>query len=313
MPSFARQQITTPDKVSFYHCVNRCVRRTFLCGYDALTGNDYNHRKKWVEDRLALLIHVFFVEIGSYAIMCNHFHIVLKIRPDLAEKISDEEVIDRWWKIFPKKFKGIHLETPPEEIKKNWLSDSEWLEERRGRLSSISWFMRCLSEYIAKKSNKEDGITGRFWQGRFSSQALLSEGAVLAASAYVDLNPMRAKMVENVEDIRHTSLTERIKENRGDRFIASFKPSYDFFYEETPFLLIDESDYVDICKWYANQKESPPKSFERFGLSLNSKNNLDFVKKYRSVLGPPENLQWFAKKAGRRWVKGGKFLGSFFV
>ena len=102
MPRPNRCDIVDPDKVGYYHCYSRCVRRAFLCGWDKATGKDYSHRKKWVVDRQVLLAQVFAIELVGYAIMDDHMHHVLRTRPDIAKRWSDEEVVRRWCQLHPR-------------------------------------------------------------------------------------------------------------------------------------------------------------------------------------------------------------------
>ncbi len=188
---------------SYYHCMTRCVRRSYLCGYDQQTGKDYSHRKPWIVSRLEDLADIFAIHICAYAIMSNHYHLVLFVNSVQAQSWSDNEVQIRWAALFPKDAKSLSTYSKQEAEYKLAL----W----RSRLMDISWFMRCLNEKIARASNKEDETKGRFWEGRFKSQALLDEGAILSAMAYVDLNPIRAKNAESLEGSDFTSIQDRLR------------------------------------------------------------------------------------------------------
>ena len=198
-----------------YHVVSRCVRRGFLFGKHG--GKDYSHRRDWVVAMLTKLEAVFAIDVAAYAIMSNHYHLVLIVRPEIAESWSDREVVERWRRlckgdVLGKRFiKGKPLSDDEQKILNKRIAD--W----RKRLANISWFMSRLNETLARMANKEDGCTGRFWEGRFKSYGIITEGGFAGTMSYVDLNPIRAGMAKSIEDSRYTSVHQRFMEKRGKR------------------------------------------------------------------------------------------------
>ena len=196
----ARLRQVSLDETPYYHCTCRCVRRAFLWGNDYLTSKDYSHRKQWVIDRLATLTQVFAIEVCAYAVMSNHYHVVIKVNRKQALSWRDADIIHRWQQLFGT---PVLIEqyiqgrlTSRAAIKQAQAIIAQW----RSRLYDLSWFMRCLNEHLARRANQEDQCKGRFWEGRFSSQALLDEAGLLTCMAYVDLNPIRAEMARS-EDV----------------------------------------------------------------------------------------------------------------
>ena len=209
MPRPREQQISLAD-TPYYHIVSRCVRRTFLCGVDHHTGHSYEHRRQWIEQRIRLLSSIFTIDLCAYAVMSNHYHLLVKLSPEQAEGWSDNEVLERWTSLFkgPLLFQRYQSGEELHEAERQFVK--RIIGVYRQRLTDISWFMKCLNESIAREANREDDCTGHFWESRFKSQALLSEQAVLSCMAYVDLNPVRAAMAETPETSDYTSIRERL-------------------------------------------------------------------------------------------------------
>ena len=119
----------------------------------------------------------------------------------------------------------LHSGTLPSQkfMRNELLSNSEGISLKetiavyRQRLYDISWLMASLSEPIARQTNKEDGCTGKLWKGRFKSQALLDDAAVLFCVVYVDLNPIRAKIATTPETSNHTSIQKRTEAIQQDK------------------------------------------------------------------------------------------------
>lgn len=218
-----RSSLISLADTPWYHVVNRCVRRAFLCGHDTHTGKTFEHRRGWIETRIRELASVFTIDVAAYAVMSNHYHAVLRVDAARAAALSDDAVLRRWTQLFTgpllvQRYLAnlAGASEPLGQAERDKVA--EFAQLYRLRLADISWFMRVLNESIARQANAEDGCTGRFWEGRFKSQALLDEQALLAAMAYVDLNPIRAGMAESLPDSLHTSIYARLTELQGQPF-----------------------------------------------------------------------------------------------
>ncbi|SHO59252.1 transposase [Vibrio quintilis] len=251
----ARSQLISHDVTPYYHCVSRCVRRSFLCGEDEVTGRCYEHRREWLEQRILKLADIYCIDVCAYAIMSNHYHLVVHINRPKAESLSSHEVIERWQKEhkLPKLIEGYIGQqlTSKAEIKYSEQIIQQWRE----RLYSLSWMMKEINVEIARQANREDACTGHFWESRFKSYALLDEAALLTAMTYTDLNPVRAEIADTPENSEYTSLKKRLdslEENQptpgglyafvGDK--EQNKP------DGIPFRLIDYMEWVD---WIGRQ------------------------------------------------------------
>ncbi len=221
MPRPLRAEVFDPKEVCIVHCVQRCVRRAFLTGFDKESGKDYQYRREWIRERMEKLASVFGIDCLTYAILSNHLHVVLRSRPDVVAAWTDKQVALRWLQIFPGKRIDDQLGDPTTVDVETLATDKDRLADIRVRLSDISWYMRALCEPIARIANKEDQCTGSFWEGRFKPTRILDEASLLACCMYVELNPIRAAMAESLEDSHFTSVFDRIGGMKGKKIASS--------------------------------------------------------------------------------------------
>jgi REP element-mobilizing transposase RayT len=305
-----RRRLVSGDQAGFYHCISRCVRRAFLCGADAYTGRNFEHRKAWIEERLVELASIFAVSLYGYAVMSNHLHVVLYVEPRGSMRWPDREVARRWRRLFPR---GGQVEDSEVD---RLAQEPDRIAELRSRLGSLSWFMRCLNEPIARRANREDDCTGRFWQGRFKSQALLDERAVLAAMAYVDLNPIRAGVTDRLDRSNHTSVSRRLQVQDGLRKGRSTAMApLAGLQHDPPLIAMTEHQYVELVRVTASEiapRRTSPRDpipsalLVELGLSPAS-----WIRQVRAVgspgyrvLGCASRLRAKAAEIGQRWFRG---------
>jgi hypothetical protein len=211
--------------------------------------------------------------------MSNHYHVVVHIHTDIATTWSKREVVRRWHSLFNGTYLSQRFDAREPLLPTQLEVLDHDIEIWRERLCSLSWFMKVVNESIARRANLEDQCTGHFWESRFKSQALLDERALLSCMAYVDLNPIRAKMANSPETSDHTCIKSRIETLNGHRkptlsienFVGS-KPDK----TGLPFVL---RDYLELVDWTGRIvredkrgkiNSSLPPILERLSLDRNS-------------------------------------------
>lgn len=322
----ARKNLVDKETPGFYHCTNRCVRRTFLCGIDKLSGKNYEHRKLWLEKRMVELCDIFAVEIFAFAVMDNHYHQVLYLDPQAPKRWSDEEVAERWLKVYPSKLDLPENAEQREMKKQAIMENNDKLKLYRKRLGDLSWYMRRLNEPMAKQSNEEELCTGRFWEDRFKSQALLDEAAVLSCMVYVDLNPIRSRISEKLEESQHTSIKKRLddlpathKDNTLESEIDAI--AGDITERKLPIKL---KEYIELVEWTGRSIVHPDKAsipshiapiLDRLNLQQNHwlKQIENLGSNYCRAIGPIEKIRAKARLLEVRCLHGIDAAKQMFV
>jgi len=290
-----RKQQISLQHTRYYHCMSRCVRRAFLCGKDRFTGKSFEHRRQWIEDRLVQLSSIFAIELLAYAVMHNHYHVVLRVATERASTWSDEEVAERWGRLFAVPGDGV---------------DSSRVQTWRERLASISWFMRCINEPLARTANREDECSGRFWEGRFKLQALLDDVALLKCMTYVDLNPIRSGVARLPEASRHTSIKARI-DGRNSHLV----PFSDSAAKAREPITITYREYLNLLDWTGRSLRSGKSGriparcapiLHRMRLS-----NKQWTREighygtwYYRAVGSVDSIEQYCAHLRQRWIKG---------
>ncbi len=298
--TYPRSHLVDPDG-GVYHVCSRCVRRAFLCGVDRQTGYNFDHRRKWIEDRLLDLSGHFALEIYGYAVMSNHYHIVLRMKPSETARWTDQSVADKWIALNPHRADDSDTR---ESRKLALLEDPQRVKIIRQRLGSLSWFMRYLNEPLARLANKEDGCKGRFWEGRFKSQRLLDDTAILACMVYIDLNPVRAGLCEDALNAEHTSLARRIKKTEnglGERLCA--------LNNQTSFLSSNYSlkSYIELVAWTMDVQKFRKQIHARIrGIpppEVWTNNYLPAPGRWRRAIGSVGAMKDYAESIGQKWIQ----------
>lgn len=307
--TYPRSHLVDPASNGVYHVQSRCVRRSWLCGFDPETGRDFSHRRAWLERRILELAELFSISIYGYAVMSNHYHIVLETRPQECLRWTDDEVVERWLALCPGRRPRDEATKDRVEMRRQaLLEDAQRIAVLRDRLGSLSWFMRMINEPLARMANREDGCAGRFWQGRFASQRLLDEAAVLAAMVYVDLNPVRAGIAADVTECEYTSIHTRLQQLRPTDSLVPLNHAGSTL-AISPITL---NDYRSLVHWTARAQANvrsagvlshPSLDRRRIDAAQWMEHYLPRPGCWRRATGSLPALRHYAEALGQRWVQ----------
>lgn len=323
MARIPRMELVTDDKVAVYHCVNRCLRGAYIGGTDKAGGKSYENRRRWLISQLEAVSKQLCIDLLAFAVEPQQLQLLIRTRPDLAKGLSDVEVARRYLSAIPSKA-GFDLEpaAPTPGAIKEIAKDRTLLARARGRLSSLSWFVSQISEPVARNSNREDEVRGRFWEGRYHCLPILDAPALAAGVAHVDLAPILSGEATSLSGCKYTSAHVRSSAAKSKKptwlsplVVAASrkaaKPS-----AGVPFgLPISEANYLEVLEWTAKQvRRAEPGRFpddlaEAFvELSVAPDSWLTLVKDYQKIFrraaGTPESLLKQTKKSGLKQIQG---------
>ena len=285
----------------------------FLCGWDRSTRKQYRHRRRWLVKRARSLAECFAVDLLTYAVMSNHFHLVVIFDPKACETWSDEDVARRWIDAFPppqprSRARGriaaaLLWERRKAARREALLSDPVRLERARRTLGSMSSFMKHLKQPIARRANLEDDVEGHFFQQRFYSGALLNEKAIIAASAYVDLNAVRAELTDTLEDYEDVSIAERVRENSPERLADYLRPIASGLGPGRSFVEITLGDYVGLLEGLVAAQTTPEKETAQSDRISDWRARTFALSKRQRAYGTAEQLKLWTKDRGLRCLE----------
>jgi REP element-mobilizing transposase RayT len=189
-------------EIAHYHIISRTVGQQFLLG---------EVEKEMLVQIIHFFSNMYFVKLNAYCIMSNHFHLVVRMLP--GHMFSDEEVARRIL-TFMQDDDDKKKKTSPEEI------SAEEIRKARAKLEDLSEFCRSFKQTFSRWYNKANDRTGYFWGDRFKSLHLENQESILRCCAYIELNPVRAGIVEKPENYRWCSIHNRQFAPRRQRFCS---------------------------------------------------------------------------------------------
>jgi len=192
---------------AIYHCMSRTVNGE-RCFDDAA--------KEVLRKQMWQIAEFCGVQILTYAIMENHFHVLVRVPQKTVP--DDRELLRRFYVLYPKPnaYQTFRIETVAEQLKNGDPAADGWRKQQLALMGDVSQFMKLLKQRFAIWFNRNHNRFGPVWCERFKSVLVEGRGNVtLTMSAYIDLNPVRAGLVDDPKDYRFCGYAEAVAGRKG--------------------------------------------------------------------------------------------------
>jgi len=191
MPRTQRMKIN--DETTVYHIMSRTALDGFPLG---------DIEKDFMLDLIRQYAKLYLVEILGFCLMGNHFHLLVKMFPEY--KFTDEDIKKRYVGFYDDDRAFAYAQVP----------------SLREKLSNLSEFVREIKVGFARYYNRRHNRSGYFWGDRFKSVIVEKGETLINCLAYIDLNPLRAGLVDCPEEYRWNSLGYHIQTGNKDNFLS---------------------------------------------------------------------------------------------
>jgi len=203
---FPRYKVDSRSSAAVYHCLSHTVSEVYL---DSCA-------KEILRKQLWQIADYCGVQILTYAIMSNHFHVLVRV-PLKTDDIPDAELLRRYHVLYPKptRLQAARMKLVTEQLKTNGPEAVKWRKQQLGLMCDISPFMKLFKQRFSIWFNRTHGRKGFLWSERFKSVLVEGRGNVLSTmAAYIDLNPVRAGIASDPKDYRFCGYAEAVKGNK---------------------------------------------------------------------------------------------------
>ncbi len=200
-----RFKVSSLEEEACYHCISRTVGRAYLFE---------DEEKELIRSQIWLLAEYCGVEIITYVIMSNHYHVLMRV--PIRREVSDQELLRLYHLLYPKlkPQQKRALESVVSEMPTHGPVAQKWREQQKRQMFDVSYFNKLLKMRVSIWYNRRKKRVGTLWEAPFKSVLVETGEALEKMAAYIDVNPVRAYLVKLPEDYRFCGYTEAVAGNR---------------------------------------------------------------------------------------------------